>query len=457
MMRASLDWKKVSEEWISAKEHWSAVRRWMAAETEARLAGKLGPDEGYSLDRVRGFPRPGPPRPECRKIQIPWDELDGEEWVVLLSLHPARAEFCDWSRLNGENWVDLLTSRPEFAKKCPWEKLDGKAWRRLLVMRPQFAEHCRWEKLGEEEWERLLTARPELEAYRGDVVAGAVSVRSDADAMLERFRAGLSASERLAFAGAAGRRMIPEGTRMGAWTVGGFLGRGGSAEVYCARHRRLGTSAALKVLWREKPQPKARFLREVRFLARRPGASFPTFLGSGESAGRAWMALELLEAYPLPSEDEEVARYLLEVGAAVEALHAAGWLHRDIKPGNILRRADGHAVLADLGLLKQYGKAKATGKGSGVARSTVSVVDGRPVGVGTPGYAAPEQFDGGEATPATDVYALGILGDACFGGASARELGGDSREGHKRRSAAALPECGGDDGGDSGEERMRGG
>jgi serine/threonine-protein kinase len=38
------------------------------------------------------------------------------------------------------------------------------------------------------------------------------------------------------------------------------------------------------------------------------------------------------------------------------------------------------------------------------------------VGVGTPGYAAPEQFDGGEATPATDVYALGILGDACFGG-----------------------------------------
>lgn len=206
------------------------------------------------------------------------------------------------------------------------------------------------------------------------------------------------------------RRLFPEGMQAGEWTVKGFLGRGGSAEVYCAVRRGDGLRAVLKVLHRGGEAPRKRFLREARFLAGNPGEGFPAFFGAGETEGRLWMALERLEEYPLPEGDEAVARYVLEVGEAVAALHAKGWVHRDIKPTNILRRpGDGRAVLADFGLLAAMDGSRRIGDG-------LSVVDGRAVGVGTPGYAAPEQFDGGELSARTDVFALGVLVSRCFHG-----------------------------------------
>ena len=124
------------------------------------------------------------------------------------------------------------------------------------------------------------------------------------------------------------------------------------------------------------------------------------------------MALELLEEYPLPSKDADVARYLLEVAAGVAVLHARGYVHRDLKPANILRReAGGHAVLIDFGLIKSIDESPVP-----VADGLSVADDGRAVGAGTPGYAAPELFGGGEATPVVDVYALGMIADRCFGG-----------------------------------------
>lgn len=223
-------------------------------------------------------------------------------------------------------------------------------------------------------------------------------------------RAGAAAAGEAAGEG----RLWREGREVGEWTVAGFVGRGGSAEVYCARHRRLGTEAVLKVLWRDGEGPRARFDRETRFLMESPGPSFPAFFGAGLEDGRPWMALELLEDFPPPSGDAAVAAYLLDVARGAEELHRRGWVHRDLKPCNILRRSDGHAVLIDFGLLKRVGEDAAAETAAG--RISPSVVDGREVGVGTPGYAAPEQFAGGAATPATDVHALGILADECFGG-----------------------------------------
>ena len=209
-------------------------------------------------------------------------------------------------------------------------------------------------------------------------------------------------------AAAGGGRLWREGREVGEWTVAGFVGRGGSAEVYCARHRRLGTAAVLKVLWRDEAGPKERFLLETRFLMESGGGAFPAFYGAGEEDGRPWMAMELLEEYPLPSGDKAVAIYLLDVARAVEELHRRGWVHRDLKPRNILRRAsDGHAVVADFGLLKRIAENLAAE--TAAERVSPSILDGREMGVGTPGYAAPEQFAGGEATPATDVHALGML------------------------------------------------
>jgi hypothetical protein len=143
--------------------------------------------------------------------------------------------------------------------------------------------------------------------------------------------------------------------------------------------------------------------------------------------------MELLEEYPLPKSDAGVAAYLLDVARGVAELHRRGWVHRDLKPRNILRRAqDGHAVLIDFGLLKRAGEDAAAETAAG--RESPSVVDGREVGVGTPGYAAPEQFAGGAATPASDVHALGMLADECFGGKPPRAW-----ERIIRRATGSLP------------------
>ena len=224
-------------------------------------------------------------------------------------------------------------------------------------------------------------------------------------------------------------RLWEDGRQVGEWAVTGFLARGGSAEVYCAKHRRLGTRAALKVLWREGNGPRARFEKETRFMMGNPGPSFPAFYGAGVDEGRPWVAMELLDECPIPRADDEVARYLLDVGRGVATLHARGWLHRDLKPRNILRRTDGHAVLADFGLLKAIGEDETT-----MGAGSPSIVDGREVGVGTPGWSAPEQFAGGGATPAADVYALGMLAEECLGGNPPRAW-----EKIIRRATAALP------------------
>lgn len=233
--------------------------------------------------------------------------------------------------------------------------------------------------------------------------------------------------------GEAPPRLWEDGRKVGEWTVTGFLARGGGSEVYCAKHRRLDTRAALKVLWRDGEGPRARFDKESRFMMGNPGPSFPAFYGAGLEDGRPWVAMELLDEFPPPSDDRGVARYLLDVGEGVAALHARGWLHRDIKPGNILRREDGHAVLADFGLLKAVGTGDAPSDAAS-ERQSPSVVGGREAGVGTPGHSAPEQFAGGGATPAADVYALGMLAEECFEGHPPRAW-----EAIIRRATAALP------------------
>jgi len=215
-----------------------------------------------------------------------------------------------------------------------------------------------------------------------------------------------------------------DGAVFGNWSVTAFLGKGGSGEVYRAVHVSLGTSAAVKVLVRDEPRARERFVREAKLLSELKSASFPQFFEYGEANGSFYLVMELLEPGDLPSGDREVARFLRQVCDAVAELHARGIVHRDIKPSNILWRTgetgsvpsatsvgarvprDRVPVLADLGLAKDIATLD-------IGNPTSDITVGN---VGTPGYGAPEQMERGEASVASDIHALGVLADRCFGG-----------------------------------------
>lgn len=202
---------------------------------------------------------------------------------------------------------------------------------------------------------------------------------------------------------------LPDGARVGRWRIAAFIARGGAGEVYRAVDDAIDRAAALKILHRTDDAARARFAREVRALAQLRGGAFPELFETGELDGRPWYAAEFLQPLDLPKTDGAVARLIRAVCRGAGALHALGYVHRDIKPANILSR-NGEPVLIDLGLLKRA-ETPALHPGD-----TISVADGRPVGVGTPGYSAPEQFLGGEISPAADIHAIGVLASECFGG-----------------------------------------
>ena len=214
--------------------------------------------------------------------------------------------------------------------------------------------------------------------------------------------------------------MLRDGATVGDFTVIGFLGRGGSGEVYRAEHRRLKTPVALKVLHRGDDAGKARFAREAEILFRHPCLGFPRFFAYGEEDGRPYIATELLEERPLPTKECEIAVFIRQIADAVGELHKLGYVHRDIKPSNILWRKVGSRVLRDrecyIPVLIDLGLAKPVSIGSSPNLNTLSIDGGNPVGVGTPGYAAPEQFTGGEIDFSADIHALGVLANECFCG-----------------------------------------
>ena len=245
------------------------------------------------------------------------------------------------------------------------------------------------------------------------------------------------------------------GMSFGDWRLTAFIGRGGNGEVYCAEHTTLGTPAAVKVLMRDDERAKARFAREARMLAALRSDAFPRFFAYGEANGHPYLAMELLEPGDLPTDERAIARFLLKVCDAVAELHTLGYIHRDIKPGNILwrsvgarvPRARGRAgraslpslvpVLADLGLVKDTHPSNPQAFKPSNSPTTLG-------GVGTPGYGAPEQMERGEATVASDIHALGVLADRCFAGKPPRawariiQRATSSIPAHRYQSVAAL-------------------
>ena len=216
--------------------------------------------------------------------------------------------------------------------------------------------------------------------------------------------------------------MYTSGELFDCWRITAFLGRGGSGEVYRVVNVVTGEAAALKTALTPEARHAERIAREANFLSENHCVFFPQFFCKGIRDGVPYFVMELLEEGEIPHKDKEVAQFLFAIGEAVAALHRRGFVHRDIKPSNIMYRVSREAsrgvepVLIDLGLLK-----KCDVEESRIEEiPSVTLVDGHAAGAGTPRYCAPEQFSGGSLSPASDVHALGVLADECFGGRAPR-------------------------------------
>lgn len=196
------------------------------------------------------------------------------------------------------------------------------------------------------------------------------------------------------------------GTCVGEWHVEAYLGAGLSSEVYRVRNLRLSYEGALKLLVNDTRNLKDRFLAEIDALRFLSLPSLPRFFGSGEFGGRPYYVMEYLLPLPDPMPRGDVSGFMNKVAKAVQTLHQAGYVHRDLKPGNILLRRNGDPVLIDLGLVKQRGNAHTP---LGWKPRRVSMVDGKPVGVGTLDFAAPEQLLEGKSLVQGDVFSLGKI------------------------------------------------
>jgi serine/threonine-protein kinase len=182
------------------------------------------------------------------------------------------------------------------------------------------------------------------------------------------------------------------------------LGHGGAGEVWRAEDQVLARPVAVKLLRRMEGDPMdaaERFRTEARAAAR---LTHPNVVGTydvGTADGQVFLVMELvngpdlaqlLRSQGLPSS-KLVGDIALQGARALDAAHAAGIVHRDVKPGNLLLAADGTLKITDFGIAEAAGL---EGPGSAVL-------------LGTASYVAPEQVGGQTATPASDWYALGCV------------------------------------------------
>lgn len=192
--------------------------------------------------------------------------------------------------------------------------------------------------------------------------------------------------------------------RIGPYEIVGELGRGGVGVVYEAYDPRLDRVVALKTLIAGRDASEAqiqRFLREVRACAHLRHPHLVAVHDAGKSDGRFYLAMERIDGVALdtlleergPLPPREAARLLLPVVRALEHAHREGFVHRDVKPENILVDGQGEAYLTDFGLALDLSEA------SRLTRSNQSV--------GTPAFMAPEQLRGRHDDPRVDIYALG--------------------------------------------------
>jgi sugar lactone lactonase YvrE/predicted Ser/Thr protein kinase len=205
---------------------------------------------------------------------------------------------------------------------------------------------------------------------------------------------------------------IEPGAQMSSYRVDLLVGRGGMGEVYRAWDERLERNVALKILPQQLAEDDAfreRLLRESRVAASLDHANVVPVYEAGEADGRFFLAMRYVDGTDLRTvlhrdgalPPERVLEIATQIASALDAAHAQGLVHRDVKPSNVLVDERGHCYLADFGLTQSV-----SSRGQPTDGSLLGTLD----------YVAPEQIRGDDVDGRADVYSLGCLLFECMTG-----------------------------------------
>lgn len=204
-----------------------------------------------------------------------------------------------------------------------------------------------------------------------------------------------------------------------------LLGSGSMADVYRAEDVRLRRPVAVKIFREPGPDARRRFVQEARILANWTHPGLVSVFDAGIDGERLYLVMQLVEGESLrsrlrigPMQQAEVIRLGISLADAIDHVHSHGIAHLDVRPANVLLDADGNTFLADCG----------------VALLATSVELSTAAQTAAPAYLAPEQVRGDDATPAADIYALGVLLSEALTGQPA-----DPEESRVRSALARLP------------------
>jgi serine/threonine protein kinase/Tfp pilus assembly protein PilF len=207
------------------------------------------------------------------------------------------------------------------------------------------------------------------------------------------------------------------GDRLGPYEILAPIGAGGMGEVYRGRDTRLGRDIAIKVLAERFATPIARerFLREARACSALSHPNICAIYDLGDSAGRPFLIMELLEGETLrrhikshPMNPDEVLEFAIQLARALESAHAKGIVHRDIKPANVMVTPQGQLKILDFGLAKINSPASTP---FGEEQETAAMDDLTVAGttIGAYAYMSPEQARGGIVDARSDIWSLGVV------------------------------------------------
>src|SRR5215212_524650 len=199
---------------------------------------------------------------------------------------------------------------------------------------------------------------------------------------------------------------LAPGSQFGAYRIESVAGQGGMGVVYKATQIGLDRAVALKAItpaFAHDEEFRARFQRESKLAASIEHPNVIPVYEAGEHDGTLFLAMRYVDGTDLKSlltregrlEPLRAGRFVAQIAAALDAAHAAGLVHRDVKPANALLASQDHVYLTDFGLTKRAA--------SGSAMTKTGQM------VGTVDYVAPEQVEGGSVDARTDVYSLACV------------------------------------------------